>query len=998
MNKQAGGAEMYIYEKHWFSKDKIFNISNIRETLERDSNKVGHTVEDDVEAFMVTLLDKSDNSSLYSKLDDSIKSKLGDDIKDIMGMQKDIKYVDKLLMFRDKKKNLFDKIKKQLILIKKIENNNFKKNKSLLIVNPRSERYDKVGDSKLLDNLINIFLRNKDLSIIEKKLLGCNVNKTINKKAVLFNTNNRDYTTCKYLRKSLECATCWRNVDLTKQAIGSVSDIATLMYHLVTTKSKYIDPKDSGMLDVFAPYMDNQDETNEPPQIEALFSVFRDVAKNMFYKKESSKISSKSASINDDKTLYDYLNVIKECTDIEKKKRLWEQYAVFMYGLIKVTTHTIKKIFEDAMNNSSIDYKAELETNVDDNLKNLENLLKYNLSKYIRIKSSKMNDNYGFSENQSDDLKNPTNSTSKKMIRINGGYESISTLVNFKDDKLLFSLKTGTKDYNEDITIHRLSNFIYGSFDIKTSNLTEPSAKININNIFKNINNNSKPQSDEIYIGGLTHKSLVGTMSKEIFIEYFNIRYNITHKEYNYLDNVLDKLKTSIHISDVRGIYESLNHIYNKIIDDTSTRDITVNIYFNKIKKMYYDFRYKSYVALKKNLSKSQNYKSGNNENTIRKRDEDFIIYSHYDIKAYLLKILSLHLYKHIQKEHLHQKLYKKLFNKKKLTDKYYKKLENIFVEVNNLIKTMSVNDKINMNTKNLKFKYDANANKLVKEPTNKSEKVDENKSEKVDENKSAKASKNKSVKASKNKSAKASKNKSVKASKNKSVKASKNKSAKVAENKSAEISMNKSIEISLNNSVKVSKNKSVKAKNMLTDGDINYIKKLELNLETSNKFDLSKLDGKTIYIPYCDTNKNMGLYDILQSYKNNRIRKQDIIKPSYINTTAKLKKYSVDGLICVTTSNRYINSPKFWRGINREYLEELITLSKKSKSEFKSNVYSLLTDKDYYFKHTINYYNNNEYSLLKKSTLEEYYNTLDVNKKETDFLVSLEKISELIK
>ena len=73
-----------------------------------------------------------------------------------------------------------------------------------------------------------------------------------------------------------------------------------------------------------------------------------------------------------------------------------------------------------------------------ENLKNLEQLLVHNLSKYIRIKKSKMKDGNGFVEDQDDSLKDPKDHHSKKIIRINGGYESISTLMNFKKEKLLY--------------------------------------------------------------------------------------------------------------------------------------------------------------------------------------------------------------------------------------------------------------------------------------------------------------------------------------------------------------------------------------------------------------------------------------------------------------------------------------------------------------------------------------------------------------------------------
>ena len=394
---------------------------------------------------------------------------------------------------------MFDKILNQIIKINAIESNDFKiLSENLDIINPKNNYYDEINDSKLLNNLLNIFLKRKNLSGIEKRIIGCDGSTTKNSMN-LFSRNN--YSNCIYIKKSIECATVWKNVDLSKQAIGSIKDISHLMYLLIS-KEKDIDLIKEGceIFNVFVPFIDEKDLWKEsPPNIKSLPHVYKKICKNMFYDIESSKIIPSHSKINNIKDLHKYLKKIRLSDDNEKNKKLWEKYSIFFYGLIKVTIFTIKEIFNYAMEFSNIDYKVKLENNVDENLKNLEKLLIFNLGKYIRIKKSKIKNGNGFIENQDDSLKHPKSQHKKKLIRINGGYESITTLINFKDNKLLISLVDSDILYNKDNTIDRLSNFIYGNFNVKSISNNEnnnKSIKVNTNNIINRINTE---ESNPIY-------------------------------------------------------------------------------------------------------------------------------------------------------------------------------------------------------------------------------------------------------------------------------------------------------------------------------------------------------------------------------------------------------------------------------------------------------------------------------------------------------------------
>ena len=206
MKKYYGGAEMYIYDAHWFSKDKTFNIEKMRSLLEKDSNFRNNELDTMVEKFMIKLLDDNDTDSLYAELDDEIKDKLGTDIKEVMRVQKNIKHIGRLLSLRDEKRNMFAKIQDQLSKMSSIEANDFrivtKNSKELHIINPKNNYYDEITDNKLLQNLLNLYLKRKNLSGVERTLLGCD--STTKKTGTnLFSMNKSEYSTCKYIKKSL---------------------------------------------------------------------------------------------------------------------------------------------------------------------------------------------------------------------------------------------------------------------------------------------------------------------------------------------------------------------------------------------------------------------------------------------------------------------------------------------------------------------------------------------------------------------------------------------------------------------------------------------------------------------------------------------------------------------------------------------------------------------------------------------------------------------------
>ena len=100
MDKYYGGTEIYIHDAYWFSKEKIFNIEHIRSLLEKDSHYKDDDLDLLIEKYMIKLLNDDESDSLYGELDDDMKNKLSIDLKEVLRVQNNIKYIGKLLYLR----------------------------------------------------------------------------------------------------------------------------------------------------------------------------------------------------------------------------------------------------------------------------------------------------------------------------------------------------------------------------------------------------------------------------------------------------------------------------------------------------------------------------------------------------------------------------------------------------------------------------------------------------------------------------------------------------------------------------------------------------------------------------------------------------------------------------------------------------------------------------------------------------------------------------------
>ena len=374
MNKKYGGQNAYISNEDWITKNKLFDIQRIRTLLKLNKNHVGNynanIAKRTTEQYMVKLLSDSMGRT-YLEINNKFKEKVGRDIKKILRVQKDIRYVGELITLRDEKKKLYENIQNELIKIKKIEaedlqsiNNNT--HRDLLINNVTDQySYNEGEDNELIQSIINSVLSRMNINSIERNILGCTKtsNNTITSR-LYFNKNTKTYESCKYLLDSLLSTICWKNIDLSKQGVGSIEDIALLMLFLVTKRTDFDINKEELEVDgvkkkcniyrMFAPYIKNKsDREDKEVYIQPLYKQYKTVCKSMFMKKYGSKISVDKTYTKCDDVQKFLKHIYEKSTnkdsDKNNKKFRWESFAVFMYGLIKVTIRSIRQVFNEAM-------------------------------------------------------------------------------------------------------------------------------------------------------------------------------------------------------------------------------------------------------------------------------------------------------------------------------------------------------------------------------------------------------------------------------------------------------------------------------------------------------------------------------------------------------------------------------------------------------------------------------------------------------------------------
>ena len=331
-----GGMESYLSNKQWINKEKIFDIDSLLDLLKKNynaNNNNKRTVAQ--ENFMYSILSEGLGHT-FADVSDRIKNKLSTDTKKILRIQKDIKYIGDLIDLRDEKKNHYEEIQDELIKIRKIASTNLSLNNNstnnYCIKNPiQYKSYNQEENTGLLMAIMNSVLSKSDIDSLEKKMFGCpdKKNKSISKK-IYFSKNTEKYDNCSYLLESLKSTICWKNIDLSKQGIGNIEDISTLMILLVTQKKAFDinstgitinkEAKKCKIFEMFVPFMKDEHTKDKEIFIQPLHKQYKAISKKMFIKQQGKKVVSEE--IRDCSDVYKFLkNIYNRHTEVADKKR-----------------------------------------------------------------------------------------------------------------------------------------------------------------------------------------------------------------------------------------------------------------------------------------------------------------------------------------------------------------------------------------------------------------------------------------------------------------------------------------------------------------------------------------------------------------------------------------------------------------------------------------------------------------------------------------------------
>ena len=952
--KHKGGNPAYLWEREWLSDDKLFDIQRIIETLDIYNTFQNSQNRKDWDNYLKSIM--HDNvSSLYPEIHDDIKLKIGDDIKKLLRFQKDIRYIKELVELRDEKRMIHLDMEKNMAKILEIDSSNLRKNDSLLIKSPFYYNYvDEGYDSALISDVIRAQLQHMNVNTYQGRSLGCPDDFTGNNtNRILLGRNTREYNECRWLKTSLENAIYWKYIDLSKQGVGNIYSIGVLMYSLITNNSEFTLDGIDNLGDTFAPFLEDGKEPSDI-SIQPLCKQFKTVCKNMFIDKSGKKIKSIGSQIKNCYDIKKYLEAILNGSNQIKeslKKHYWESFAIFMYGLIQVTIASLRKIWNDVMDNMNESKIKELDNNINSNLVALKKYLLSNLIEYIKIKPSAMNDNYGFVEGQDDDYENPKPGK-KGMVRLNGGFNSIRNMSNYTVGNFLFTLVNGppcvdrlgtspllrcNECYQFKSTLSKLQNIIYGNEKTNNrDNISDIQNNLYYSNnqkqiFIKNLRNENANQikntkqfikTPPIYIGGFTHTKEILHFSKVVFIEYYKIKYNILSNEFKYLDLIIKKLKSSIHITEVKGMYITLNNSFSRVATETHSQNIMARKMLNDIKKTYFNIRKKEIIAIKNLIKTVSNLKKKGNLVSNNMIDIAYIKYSHFRIKADIMKRIAFSLYKLLQQRYRNRRALGHPLSGD-LPDKYYRNLEALFEEVDNEIRDRLKEDGIDINSIDRYLRNDKNIFNL---------------------NNIKNAGLNKK-----------------------------------------DLERIKEIENEIKNEVNTnsSNTKSVLQKTRSASPNKNLTPSIKI----------SGLKGNTIFLPYVDKYNRHGFFNILAAFKRGHVAKSDVIKGSAISVKSIFKTFSSMGRICVAKDKKEEIDNKKWRALDGEYIKELIKLDKK---ELKSEISGLFREIDIYHDKTMHYWGPRGNSWT-KSKLDKYCEVIRSNGSNCDFITNWNNVKSIV-
>ena len=964
--KHKGGNPAYLWEREWFSDDKLFDIQNITRTLEHHNTPGNDLNRKYIDDYLKSIM-HDDVSSLYAEIDSKIKLKIGDGIKQLLRFQKDVRYVKELVELRDEKKRLHLDMEKNMAKILEIESSNLRTNTSLLIRSPFHYKYFGEGyDSELIDAVIKGQLQHMNVNTHQGLSLGCpdgilgnNANR------ILLGRNTRDYHTCAWLKASLENAIYWRYIDLSKQGAGNIESIAMLMYKLVINNGDFQLSTVGNLKDTFAPFIEAGSVREkigiaDNIRIQPLCKQFKTVCKNMFIDKSGKKIKSVGTQMTNCINIKKYLEAITLKFDEPKeslKKHYWESFAIFMYGLIQVTIASLRKIWNDVMDNMSESKIKDLDNNINSNLVALRKYLLSNLIEYIKIKPSAMNDNYGFVEGQNDDYENPKPGK-KGMVRLNGGFNSIRNMSNYTLGNFLFTLVDGppcvdvlgrnatgdcSECYQERSTLSKLQNIVYGNEKtnerVNISN-TENNEFLSNNNkatlikTLRNINSNRITNTGQfiktppIYIGGFTHTKELLHFSRIVFIEYYKIKYNILSNEFKYLDLIIKKMKSSIHVTEIKGMYMTLKNAYSRTAGETHSQNIMARKMLNDIKKTYFDIRKKEMVAIKSLIRTVSNLKKKGASVSNDMIDIAYIKYSHFRVKADIMKRIAFSLYKKKQQEYRNETARGHPI-RRELPDKYYRNLEALFEEVDKEIRDRLREEGIDVDSIDRYLRNDKNIFNLNNIKNTGLNKKDLARLEEIEN----------------------------------------------------ELNVRKNSALQKTKSASPTKSALQKTKSA------SPVK----NLTPSIK--ISGLKGDTVFLPYVDKYNRHGFFNILAAFKRGHVATSDIIKGSAISVKSIFKTFSAMGRICVAKDKKEERDNKKWRALDGEYIKQLIKLDK---AELKSEISGLFREIDTYHDKTMHYWGPRGNSWT-KSKLDKYCEVIRSNGSDCDFVTNWNNIRSIV-
>ncbi len=443
-----------------------------------------------------------------------------------------------------------------------------------------------------------------------------------------------------YIQYSISSGLCWKYVDLTKHAIGTLEDIMRLAVMMLQNENKDITLDSINLRKIYEPYIDEKDRNEFFDSIRLRGYTVKGPGSNgiMIFSNEL------SASDTEVKTYEDYtpstqniITLIQQAVIAAEEKvennivKTAREFLVVVIADLLDQVRNNLTIFNDEFKNfqkRKYDNKYnQIYKNISSNIKIFGSLIDNTINNFFGLNNRDISA-YGI-DRGTPDINNPkpTSIGSRISVRVIGGQNKIKSLSQLKVQNYPL---IGTADE----MINRLVDMIGAS------------PKLDIVD--------KKP----LAMGGFIQKEFIGRTSIKIVHDYFERLLKNKDINIKYIDQILERMRKGVHIKDLRNIRSKIDVRFKEIgkISDPVSKALrakTASQFIGNEYKRLRNYELDNLLSLdmiEATIRNNPNKLATMGKRISKLRDAAFTKFGHYQLKSHAYKTIALGSYQQLIK------------------------------------------------------------------------------------------------------------------------------------------------------------------------------------------------------------------------------------------------------------------------------------------------------------------------------------------------------------